>query len=195
MDFSVVRTNLFRGIKLRHMVIYRLCSILLALLCLGVAALGTFVCPKHAKFPGQLARHRLAGLLLGLVVLCWSAKEGAAMLPERFTTPIWLLVPIVAAGGWFLLDFLFVRAFGGFLVLLTNYLIQHAFAYYCGFRSFYCIMALVWGLGGMALIAWPWLMRDSLELLTRQPRSRPFFWAFCILSALTFIFLPFCGRS
>lgn len=176
------------------MTIYRLLSILMALLCLGSAAVATLVCPKSAKFPGRLSRHRLGGLLLGLVVLCWSAKEGASLLPERFATPVWLLVPVVAVAAWFLLDFLFARAFGGFLVLSANHLIQHAFAYYCGFRGIYCILALIWGVAGMALIAWPWLMRDFLETLNKHPRWRPGLWAFAVICALAFVILPFCGH-
>ncbi len=177
------------------MAIYRLMSIFMALLCLGVAAVATVLCPKHAKLPGQLARHRIGGALLGIAVLCWCAKEGASMLPERFATPVWLLVPFAVAACWFLLDFLFARAFGGLLVLMANHLIQHAFAYYCGCRPVYCLIALVWGLTGMTLIAWPWLMRDFLEAVPRHPRWRPILWAVSLLSALSFAILPFCGRS
>ena len=177
------------------MTIYRLLSILLALLCLGFAAVSTVLCMKHPKLSSQLPRHRLGGLLLGIVALCWCAKEGATMLPAKYATPVWLLVPVVAVACWFLLDFLFARAFGGFLVLVANHLIQHAFAYYCGVRPLYCIIALVWGLWGMTLIAWPWLLRDFWEAVPKRPRSCIAIWAFCILSALAFAILPFCGRS
>lgn len=177
------------------MIIYRLLSILLALLCLGFAYLATRLCTAHPKLPALLARHRLGGLLLGVAVLCWCAYEGAAMLPARFATPVWLLVPVVTAACWFFLDFLFSRALGGFLILLANHLIQHAFAYYCGARPLYCILALLWGIGGTALVAWPWLLRDALEQAPKHPGSRPPIWIFCVLSALAFAALPFCGRS
>ena len=177
------------------MTVYRLLSIFLALLCLAVAAVATRFCPPRPKMPGQLARHRIGGLLLGLLVLCWCAKEGAAMLPARYATPVWLLVPVTAAACWFLLDFLFARALGGFLVLAANHLIQHAFAYYCGERWLYCTIALLWGLAGMTLVTWPWLLRDALEMVAKRPKSRPPIWIFCVLSALAFAILPFCGRS
>ena len=80
-------------------------------------------------------------------------------------------------------------------MLLTNHLIQHAFAYYCGWRGVYSSLALVWGLAGMALIAWPWLMRDFLETLNKHPRWRPGVWAFSVICALAFAILPFCGRT
>ena len=127
------------------MTIYRLLSILLALLCLGFSSVATIWCPAHPKLSGQLSRHRFGGLLLGAVVLCWCAKEGATMLPAQYTTLVWLLVPVAVGACWFFLDFLFARAFGGGLVLVANHLIQHAFAYYCGARPLYCLLALVWG--------------------------------------------------
>lgn len=117
------------------------------------------------------------------------------MLPERFVTLVWLLVPVAVAACWFFLDFLFARALGGFLVLVANHLIQHAFAYYCGLRPIYCTIALLWGLWGMTLIAWPWLLRDFWEATPKHPRCRVAIWGFCILSALAFAILPFCGRS
>ena len=177
------------------MTIYRLLSILLGLLCLTFAVVATVLCPARPKLSGQLPRHRFGGFLLGIVVMCWCAWEGASMLPANYTTPVWLLVPFAVVACWYFLDFLFARALGGFLALIANHLIQHAFAYYCGIRPLYCLIALAWGLWGMTLIAWPWLLRDFLLAVSKHPRSRTAIWCFCILSALAFAILPFCGRS
>ena len=176
------------------MTIFRILSILLGGFCLGFAFVANRLAPKQPALAGKLARHRLGGALLGFLALCWCAWEGAAMLPPAYATPVWLLVPVTLAACWFFLDFHFARALGGVLVLTANHLIQHAFAYYCGCRGIYCVAALAWGLWGMTLVGWPWLLRDLLQCLPRHPKGQMALWTACILCALAFFILPFCGR-
>lgn len=171
------------------MISFRILSLLLAALSLGAGALLGVVAVRHPRLATALPRHRLAGVLLGLLVLCWCAHDGAELLPARYTALCWALVPVCAALCYLCLDFLFARSLGGLLVLLSNYLIQHAFAVDCACRPLFALDCLLFGVVGLILLAWPWKLRDWLG--ERSPvRGRR---ALCLfgLLALPLIVLPF----
>ena len=114
------------------------------------------------------------------------------MLPASYTPYVWGLLPVSTVLCFFFLDYTFSRAFGGLLALLANYGIQHCFAYDCAWRGVYAALALAWGIAGLALVAWPWLMRDALEPPSgRQWRLAWLAWG-CV-SALGLALLPLLG--
>ncbi len=117
------------------------------------------------------------------------------MLPAVWTPRIWALVPLVLVACWWLLDYTAARALGGLLVLMCNHIIQNAFAYNCACRSLYAIVAVIWGIAGLACIAWPWLLRDGLQFLTQRRSYLVALWFFCGFSALVFALLPFLGGA
>ncbi len=171
------------------MISFRILSLLLAALSLGTGALLGVAAVRRPQLAQVLPRHRAAGVLLGLLVLCWCAHDGAALLPARYTALCWGLVPVCAVLCYFCLDFLLARSLGGLLVLLSNYLIQHAFAADCGCRPLFALVCLFFGIVGLVLLAWPWKMRDWLG--ERSPvRGRRALWLFGLL-ALPLIILPF----
>lgn len=139
-----------------------------------------------------IPRNRILGLAIGVAVLSWSAYEGALMLPAAYTPWCWAAVPVVTLLCHFFLDFTAARAFGGLLVLLTNFMIQNCFAEDVRCRLLYGIIALVWGLAGICLIAWPWWLRDAFTFFRtpRAPWMKRTAWAAGVASALIFIILP-----
>lgn len=157
---------------------------LTALVCLGGRT--------SLRFSRLIPRNRLAGVLLGAVVLCWSAYEGAAMLPAAFTPWCWAAVPAVLLLCHFFLDFTAARALGGLLILLTNFMIQSCFAANVSCRPLFGFAALLWGLLGTCLVAWPWWLRDGLDFFctARPPWMKWCAWSAGILSAAIFIILP-----
>ncbi len=171
------------------MISFRILSLLLAALSLGAGALLGVVAPRDPRLAQTLPRNRAAGVALGLLVLCWCAHDGAALLPARFTAWCWALVPVCGALCFLCLDFLFARSAGGLLVLLSNYLIQHAFAVDCACRPLFALACLFFGIVGLVLLAWPWKLRDWMG--ERSPvRGRR---ALCLsgLLALPLLLLPF----
>ncbi len=174
------------------MALYRIISILLAGLALGCGILPWAAQTRATGLSRWLPRQRWLGLALGAGVLAWNAYEGAQMLPASYTPYVWGLVPIAAFLCFFWLDYTFSRAFGGLLALLANYGIQHCFAFDCAWRGLYAALALAWGLSGLALVAWPWLMRDALEPGGRA-RLRWWWLAWGCVSALGLALLPLFG--
>jgi len=132
-------------------------------------------------------------MLIAVPVLLRCAIDGAAMLPEGgWRSLCFALVPVVSILGYLLMDFIFARAFGGLLALCANYLIAKSFANDVACRPLYCTIALLLGLAGMILIAWPWWMRDFCDFRNRLPaRRKPLLFIATLCLALPLLILPF----
>ena len=154
---------------------FQVLSILFAVLVAGIGFLPLF--PALAK---AAPRSRLLGMALGAVCLCWGAYEGCLMLEgelERFRPFVIALVPLGLLGGWFFLDYLGARAWGGLMVFLANALMRGAFAEACACRAFFCVICLVWGVAGMVMIASPWRLRILFEKAASDVRwKRALMW-------------------
>ena len=149
---------------------FQVLTILFALLVAGLGGLALFP-QASAKVP----RCRWLGMLLGGVCLCWGAYEGCVMLEgdlARFRPFVIALVPLGLAGGWFLLDYLTARSWGGRLVFLANALMHEAFVESCACRPLYCLVCIAWGVAGMVLVASPWHLRRLLEKAASDARWR-----------------------
>ena len=169
-----------------------LISILSALLILGFTFAVCFAGKCGCDWCRRIPRNRTLGLAVGLLVLCWGARDGAAMLPASYTPWCWAAVPAAALLCHFFLDYTAARSLGGIMVMLANYMIQHAFAEDVCCRILYGGVSLIWGLLGICVIAWPWWLRDALEFF-RSPRPPGIKAAVCtagVLSALILILLP-----
>ena len=176
------------------MILYRILSVLLALAGLTLALLAVLGATRFPEAVKKIPRARVAGTILGVLVLIYCAYEGGQLLPgTRWVALFYALVPVVTVLSYFFLDFLMARAFGGLLIVLANYVIQHAFAYHCGCRPLYALAALTWGCLGIAFLAWPWWMRDLFDCCEKYRSTR---WGFlCVASilALLLIALPMKG--
>ncbi|MGN0866160.1 MAG: hypothetical protein ACI4SG_00580 [Oligosphaeraceae bacterium] len=176
------------------MALYRFLSLMMGCMALVTGGFCFWGLPAHPAWARSLPRWRWPGLGLGVLLLAYSAYEASAMLPDTRWPPLfWALVPVTVALAWKYLDFLFARAMGGLWIVWANFLIQHAFAYHCGLRPLYGLVALLWGCAGMAFLAWPWWMRDALETCANTPSWRRGVLVFAILSFAIFVLLPFLG--
>jgi len=125
----------------------------------------------------HLPRARVAGEVLGIVCLVWSAYYGCLMLEGGlavYRKLVWALVPVTAFLAYNHLDYLFARSFGGILILCAGFLLHGAFVVDVPCRGLYSVVCYLAGLSGMCLIAVPWRFRDLLQALARQvPWRRP----------------------
>ncbi len=134
------------------------------LLALGAYTFGIGVC-RWTGLDSRLPRARIAGEILGVVCLIWAAYHVCPMLEggmAKYRTVVKLLVPVVAALGYFHLDFLFARALGGFMLLCLNALLHGAFAARVPLRGGFSTLCYVLSVGGFILTASPWRLRDLL---------------------------------
>lgn len=176
------------------MALYRTLSVFLALAGVAFAATAAFGTTRHPELAKKLPRARVAGTILGALVLAYCAYEGGQLLPgTRWGAFFYALVPIVTVLSYFFLDFLMARAFGGLLIVLANYVIQHAFAYHCGCRPLFAIAALCWGCLGIAFLAWPWWTRDFFAYCEKHSGPRLACFGIAVVLALLLIVLPVTG--
>lgn len=136
---------------------------------LAVAFLGWCTCrPEMAV---KMPRWKVAGALLGTLVLAWCGYEGLLLLEgnlARFRPLIVALVPASVAIAWFCLDYLWARALGGAMVLVANMLLHLAFVEDCCWRPLYSLIVFFWGAVGTVMVGWPWQLRMAYEWLARH---------------------------
>lgn len=182
----------------RHESVYfPLLSILLGVLCIGLAWWVSSRLARH--LPSSLAclRSRPAGLVLGLICLVWSAHHACVMLEgnlDRFHGYVWMAVPIVAVLSWFFLDFLFARAAGGFFILCANVLIYCAFVHDIPWRPWYSAVCLALGVLGLLAVGAPWRIRDLLQAAAKRSAWAKGSAALLVIFAVTLTALPLLAR-
>lgn len=134
---------------------------------------------QFPDFARQLPRNRILGELVGIITLCWAAYHVCGMLEgglAAYRLPVKLLVPVVAVLAYGNLDYLFARAFGGFLLLVANFLIHEGFAVNVPCRPVYSLTCYLVGVTGLILVAAPWKLRDLLVYCSRN-RSGRLYWS------------------
>ncbi len=179
-------------------VYFPLLSVVLGLLCVGLAWWVSCRLARH--LPSSLAclRSQPAGLALGLVCLVWSAHHACVMLEgglARFHAYVWMLVPIIAVLSWFFLDFLFARAAGGFFILCANALIYCAFVHDIPCRPWYSTVCLALGVLGLFAVGAPWRIRALLQAAAKRPTWAKAGAALLVVFAATLMVLPMLARQ
>ena len=138
---------------------------------LGVLFLGAAVSALQGRVfederISRIPRARIAGELVGILCLLWSAHHGTMMLEGNLVglkKYIWMLVPVIAFLAYGHLDYLFSRSLGGLMVLCVTSMLHGAFVQDIRFRPLYAIVAYGVGVWGLLLIGLPWRFRDLLE--------------------------------
>lgn len=136
-------------------------------LLLIAAAVGSFyLLPRRPELWRSLPRERLAGSVLGLGCLVWSAVLVSPLLEGelgRLRPLLPVIVAVVAVGAFFYLDYLFTRALAGFVLLYSNLLMHQAFMIRAPVRPVLSAICYAGGIVALLLIAYPYLLRDFLQ--------------------------------
>ncbi len=131
--------------------------------------------PKKKNLWKSLPRERVAGIILGVVCLWWSAAhaypllEGGLAKLRVFIAPLLVVISVLS---YFLLDYLFTRALGGFVLLTVNWLLHEAFAAHIPLRHTFSAICYLLGIFAIVIIATPYHFRDLLDKITNVPRWR-----------------------
>ena len=154
---------------------FALTGSLFSLALIGAGAFAMFALPRKSELWRRLPRERIAGTVLGVLCLTWSAYLVAPLFEDNLSVYrkfLPCLVVLIAAGSYFLLEYLFTRALGGFLLLTCSYLLHEAFACQAPLRWLFAIICYALGLIGMVMIANPWRFRDLLQIITEKEKPR-----------------------
>lgn len=153
-------------------------SLTLAALFAALACTAGWLTTRYPTLWRDLPRHRVAGLILGLICLSWAAQQVNLMLEIdvtrefhqlldgdllRFRLLVLLAVPVIAIAAYYHLDFIFTRALGGFLLLILTDMLHQAFAIHLPARGAFSLFCYLAALVAMFIVAVPWHFRDFLK--------------------------------
>jgi hypothetical protein len=119
----------------------------------------------------EFPRHRVTGIALLAVCLCWSWFLVSHMdMGEFYGWRRWLMMILPVT--FFLVitfvpEFLAVRALGTLMILAASPVLHAAFLQPQMSRLLLPILAYAWAIGGMFLVGLPYLLRDWLEWLSK----------------------------
>lgn len=168
---------------------------------LALAAAGVLVgwgLLKDERTAKAFPRSRLAGEVLAVICLVWSAYHGGLMLEGGlavYRKVLWAMVPVTAILVYGHLDYLCARALGGVLVLTASFLLHGAFAALVPGRFLYSLVCYLVGLWGMSLIACPWWFRDLLLGVVRGASWRRPVAALGLAAGAVLLLWPWLSRS
>lgn len=163
-------------------------SLLFGCALLGAAAVG-YLLPKHETWWKTIPRARYGGTVLGFIGIGWAVglagpmvqgllggKQDGFLVRSFANSPLLplLLVCLITAGCYFLMDYLLARALGGLILLAANLLLQQAFAIALAVPQRVSLAAVCYILGTYALfmLGTPYRFRNLLERMTQKPAWR-----------------------
>lgn len=134
----------------------------------------------------KLPRWKIPGFILGIFVVAWCVPHAMPILPDSLHK---YLVPLMGTAvilSWFVLDHLFARALGGYMILTAHLFLRETFGVESVSNPFFAGMFLIYGTMGIFLCGLPYRLRD----LVRLECSRKYRWivpGFLILLTLTLL--------
>lgn len=145
---------------------------------LGLALIAVFFAVGLVRKPDawrRLPRAVWPGSVLAFICLGWAAWHVAQMLEGSLAAYrgfLPLLVPLITVLCAWQLDYLFARAFGGFLLLLVHHLLYVAFVADVPGRAVFSLVCYLLSLPAFVIVASPWRLRDLLKAATESSRVR-----------------------
>lgn len=128
--------------------------------------------PANPEKWEKLPRNVLWGVIFAAASLAWCVPHSEPIAPDFMVK--WL-IPIAIVCLWLayqFLDYLFSRAFGGFLILFAHYLLYASFYFKAPIKPYFSLLCFAMGTLGIFFCGKPYLMRDLIRKLTSCPKWR-----------------------
>lgn len=168
--------------------------VLLFLTALAMLAGSVYLLKVNAANIGtmeKMPRWKVPGIILGIFVLGWCIPHAMPILPENFHK---LLIPVMAAAviaSWFVLDHLFARALGGYMILTAHLFLRETLAYESLANPVFPVICFLYGTFGIFLCGLPYRLRDLIRL-ELKPKYRWIFPIFFAVMFLAFLIMGIC---
>lgn len=128
--------------------------------------------PANPEKWEKLPRNVWVGVFFAAISLAWCVPHSAPIAPDIIAKWLWPIAIICLWLAYQFLDYLFSRAFGGFLILFAHYLLYASFYYKAPAKPFFSILCFAMGTLGIFFCGKPHLMRDLIRKLTASPKWR-----------------------
>ena len=151
-----------------------LLPVLLFLTAAGSVSFAVFLfCVKKENMEKmqRISRWKLPGLILGTFVLAWCIPHSMPILPDSLHKFLFPLLIVFAVCSWFVLDHLFARALGGYMILAAHLFLRENYAVQDLASSVQSVIFLIFGTLGIFLCGLPYRLRDAVRIQT-VPRFR-----------------------
>jgi hypothetical protein len=142
---------------------------LTALLFVGcILALALILLLSHQeKFSSlkKIHREQKIGSLISALALGWGGYQGYELLGQDFPTiasVIPIAIPALIVGVYFLMDYIFTRAMGGFMIMLICELLYRSQNVEMGGRILFSFVGYAFAILGMYMIGQPWRFKNVL---------------------------------
>lgn len=149
-------------------------SLLLFSILLFAAGIGTLIFCRDERFlPAleKIPRAKKTGAVLSAIVIFWCIPNLRPILdPGSFLQSLLIPLAVVAIVlSVMYLDYLFARAFAGFLILLAHYFLKEAHgADLFPWTALLAILLMIMGIAGIFVSAKPYYLRDFFRFLCRN---------------------------
>lgn len=120
--------------------------------------------PKFEPWP----RKRLAGLLLGWVVLAGCVSHAAVVSPGFLLPLLWPLAIVAPVFCYFFVDYLTARAIGGAMILWSYYLVHKGFEFQTPLLPVLAVLGWGFGIAGLWISGKPCTLRDWIRLCAKS---------------------------
>lgn len=134
----------------------------------------------------KIPRHLFLGISFAIPCLIWCIPNARPILPDSMQDWCWPLVVICAILAYFFLDYLFSRALGGFLILVSYYFLQESFTNHTPASAVLATCCYLAGSVGICFAGKPHLMRDLIRACAKDRRWKfsccIFCWGFGLLT-------------
>ena len=157
-----------------------------AAMMLALAVYFLKVTPENVAKMEKLPRWKVPGIILGIFVVAWCVPHAMPILPDSLHKYLVPLMGVAVILSWFVLDHLFARALGGYMILTAHLFLRETFGVESVSNPFFAGMFLIYGTMGIVLCGLPYRLRD----LVRLECSRKYRWivpGFLILFTLTLL--------
>lgn len=139
--------------------------------------------PENVEKMQKLPRWKVPGIILGTFVLAWCIPHAMPILPENFHRLLFPFLVAVVIASWFVLDHLFARALGGYMILTAHLFLRESFAYEEISNPVFPILCFLYGTFGIFLCGMPYRLRDIVRL-ELKPEFR---WIFPVFFGILFL--------
>ena len=156
-----------------------------------------YIAPKKTELHKKIPRERIVGTIIGVSALWWSSRLVEPLLEGPLMQYRSLLIPIVigvSIGSYFYLQYLFTRAFYGFILLTVTHIMHSAYTVNIGYRVVFSLICYAIGIVSMYFIANPYRFRDLLEKLSKDKRCRTITASICASMGLISLIFGFASR-
>lgn len=120
----------------------------------------------------KLPRSLLFGMPIAVIDLFWCIPHAKPLLSESMHVYLIPTAIVCSFLTYFLLDYVFARALGGFFILLAYYFLHESFTFHTPVLPLFSFFCYLMGIAGLFFCGKPYLFRDLIRKASKHKNTR-----------------------